>query len=227
MSPMFNVSKRTGFLEINLGTGSVIPETIAQFADVQGVVIENSFVSDLSNLNLLQNLNTVQFWNCNWIDFPKGLSNIENLKSIAFFECTEILSIDFGNIYNLENLSISDCYNLIKLENIEKSLNIKELSICFCSKIDLTPLNNLKNLKYFKFWNCGSINFTLLRDLVMNGCFFSADLNDWASITPELDLNSAIVSVFVDNDKQFMDIIDSEIVNRLLFEKIKNISDHS
>lgn len=220
---MFEICKRSGSLKINLGHENVIPNEVVQFIGVRDVIIDSSFVLDVTNLSLLQNLNEVCFRNCTWEDFPTGLSEITNLKSIQFIECTEISSIDLNNLSNLEALSISDCYNLRELENVEKLLNLKELHIFFCSKIDFNPLNKLKNLKYFKFWNCGSINFNLLSDLVINGCYFSAELNDWESIQPTLDLNPAITSIFVDNDKQFMDVIDGDIANKILFEHIKKI----
>ncbi len=220
---MFNINKRSGELEINLGQESVIPKEVVQFAEVQSVSIENSVVHDVTNLSLLQNLNSVCFSNCKWSDAPKGLSEIINLKSIDFRECAEMVSIDFDSLYNLEELLISDCYKLRELANIEKLVNLKRLMVHYCSKIDFSPLNKLKNLKRFEFWNCGSINFNLLPDLVLNGCCFSAELGDWLSIKPKLDFSSAEISVFVDNDKQFMEVVDDAIINKILYEHFKKI----
>lgn len=220
---MFEICKRTGSLEISLGHENVIPNDLEQFTEVRHVTIDSSFVLDVSNLSLLPNLNGVCFSNCKWEDFPKGLSEITNLKSIEFFECTEIASINLDNLFHLEKLSISDCYDLRELRNIEKLVNLKELDIAFCFKIDLTPLNRLKNLKYFKFRSCGDIDFTLLSDLVMSGCYFSADIDEWESSKPQLDLSSATASIFVDNDRQFVDVIDGDAANQILFEHIKKI----
>ncbi len=222
---MFNINKRFGSLEINLGSESVIPKEVFQFTEVEDVVVEGSSVQDVTNLSLLQNLNRICFSNCNWETTPKGLSEIKNLKAVQFSECQEICSIDFDSLLNLEKLTFNDCYNLKELANLEKVVNLKSLTIHFCSNLDLSPLNKLKNLKYFNFWNCGSINFMLLSDLVLRGCYFSAEIDDWLKIKPEIDLTPAEISVFVDNDKQFMEVIDSAVINQILHAHIKKLKE--
>jgi hypothetical protein len=71
-------------------------------------------------------------------------------------------------------------------------------------------MNGLKTLKYFDFWGYNYLDFNTISDLVMNGVYFYAEDGDWRFAKPQINMSEAYISVFADNDKQFVDFLDSK-----------------
>ncbi|MBL7781630.1 MAG: leucine-rich repeat protein [Saprospiraceae bacterium] len=234
------------YLEINLGKKRKVPKDASNFNEINEVEISYSAVTDVSNLKSIKNLEKITFWGCRFSKIPKGLTELTTLRSLVFFNCKNFKETDgIEHLINLEDIAftgnpklvtinglsglsklkdliIYDCYGLKEVHDLDRLTNLKSFTIGLCHHIDLSKMGNLANIEYFNFWGYSHLNLNTLSSLVLHGTHFYAELFDWSHVIPALDLSPALKSDFVDNDKQFMDVINSKKATEIYYNYFTN-----
>lgn len=155
--------ERIDFFEINDSDIKIYCNFLSKYTNIKSIVIDslnplkyNSSIEeykstyclkDISPLNKLQSLEELSFnWGIENIDFS-SLCSLPNLKKLEI-KFGMINSIDFiTNFNNLEHLEIMISNNIKDISCLTKLSKLKSLYIYTNTKIDTTPLNDIKSLQ--------------------------------------------------------------------------------
>lgn len=121
------------------------------------IKMSNSGISNLEELKSLANLKCLEFNGEDLLKSTEGIENSENLSSLIFSNCGITNIKSLKNLNSLKEVSFYNCTNLDSLEGLENCHDILKINIENTSIRNLNPLINTKKLLSIHASNCSKL----------------------------------------------------------------------